>query len=458
MNGYPAQEHAVSEEKAENNGIAIGIICPEAFAPKMRYVLKSFPSFIPVFRAYTNEDQAPQLAEQLMSGTEVLLFTGPIPYQRAAERVKFTVPAHYIPLSGTGLYRSLYMLQKKHGSHPLSIDTLTRSAVEKTWRELGEFAEPFIVFDGSPRPTRDELVEFHRRLYTEGRTGAALTGLKSVSDELTRLGIRNEWVTPTEHDIIVSLERALLSTESRRGKESQIVVGLINIDKFDRLAGLKNSEHEVQKLKLDIHRLLLGYVESLDGYLTHLGGDEYMFVTTRGIFERETGGYKSIPVAREAAKSLGISMSIGIGFGASANQAGTHARIALRQSKEAGGNVGFIVREDRGVIGPLEMTEPWEFDLSLIHPDIIKRAERAGMNSNYLSKLIVDVSRRGRTRYTARELASLLGVTVRTAHRLLVVWLDENLVRVVGEERGGGKGRPKQIFEFTLIAEIVRNM
>jgi hypothetical protein len=181
-----------------------------------------------------------------------------------------------------------------------------------------------------------------------------------------------------------------------------------------------------------------------------------MFVTTRGIFERETKGYKSIPLAREAEKSLGLTLSMGIGFGLSANEAGTHARLALRQSKEAGGDVAFIVREDGGVIGPLEMTEPWEIDLSLISPELIAKAEQTGMNSAYLSKLVVDVSRRGRTKYTAAELSTLLGVTVRTVHRLLVTWLDEGLVRIVGEERSNGKGRPKQIFDLTFIAQIAR--
>ena len=451
-------EQQTDSDGNRGNGIAIGVICPNAFAAKMLDVLKSFPSFTPIIRTYAIEDEASQLAEELMTSVEVLFFTGPIPYQRAKEQVRFTVPAIYIPLTGTGLYRSLLQIQKKYGDLSLSIDTVLKPTAEKIWKELDEPLNMLIVYDAHAHPTRQELIDFHCGNFTSGRTGAALTGIKSVSEELMRLGVHNVWITPTEQDIIVSLERALLSTESRRSKESQIVVGLINIDKFGHLAGLKNSELEVQKLKLDIHRMLLGYVESLDGHLTHLGGDEYVFVTTRGIFERETGGYKSIPLAKEVEKSLGISLSIGIGFGLSAGLAGTHARIALRQSKDAGGNVGFIVREDRGIIGPLEMTEPWEIDLSLISADLIARTAKVGMNSMYLSKLIVDVSRRGRTEYIAQDLAVLLGVTVRTVHRLLVEWLDEGLVQIVGEERGVGKGRPKQVFDLSFITEIVRTL
>src|SRR5690606_27026264 len=112
----------------------------------------------------------------------------------------------------------------------------------------------------------------------------------------------------------------------------------VNVDEFGRHVRQRASEHDVQRLMLDIHRTLLDYVESLNGYLTHLGGDEYLFFTTRGIFEKETGGYKSIPLAREVYRTLGLSLSIRIGFGPSANEAGTHARLALGNAKQAGGN------------------------------------------------------------------------------------------------------------------------
>ena len=239
-----------------------------------------------------------------------------------------------------------------------------------------------------------------------------LTGLKSVSDELTKLNIPNEWLVPTEQDMIVSLERALLSTETRRSKESQIVVGFMNVDDFGRIAEQKQSEHEVQRLKLDIHRQLLGYVESLDGYLTSLGADEYLFITTRGIFERETRGYKTIPIAGDLEQKYGVSLSIGIGFGRSANEAGTNARIALRNAKDGGGSICFIVREDQSVIGPLQMSQPHEFDLSLIDAEFIRKAEESGLTSKYLSKLVAHITRSGKIDFIATELSTVLGVTI----------------------------------------------
>jgi hypothetical protein len=227
---------------------------------------------------------------------------------------------------------------------------------------------------------------------------------------------------------------------------------MINVDEFGKLVMQRGSEHEIQKLKLDIHRMVLGYVESLDGYLTSLGGDEYLFFTTRGIFERETGGYKTIPLAKDANKSYGLLLSLGIGFGTSANEAGTNARSALRKAKEAGGNSCFIVREDLTLIGPLEMADPVQSILSPTDAELIKKAEDAGMTSAYLSKLLTHMAKFSKYEYKVHDLAAMLNITVRSAHRLLLLWTDNGLVEIAGMEKVP-KGRPRQIYRFSFLLD-----
>jgi hypothetical protein len=440
-----------------NQGIKIGVIGPQEMLDLMKKTIKGFPSFDPIMISYEKEEEAVNIAKRLVDDVEVLLFTGVIPYKLVMREMKFMIPVHYVPLTGTCLYRALYRIAVKHGIESLSVDTIPNEAIDKTIAELGEANIPIVHYVEHLEPTRKQLFDFHRRVVEKGEAKAVLTALKSVSEELDRHQIINEWIVPTEHDMIVALERALLSTETRRSKESQIVIGLINIDDFGRLAAQKASEHDVQRFKLDIQRIILGYVESLNGYLTSMGGDEYMFMTTRGIFERETGGYKSIPLAHEIDKSLGASLSIGIGFGLSANDAGTHARAALRYSKDAGGNMCFIVREDRGVIGPLQMSQPLQYELSLIDKKLLKEAGAAGISTTYLSKLIAYVARTGKTEYNANELSSILGVTVRSIHRFLNTLLDAKLIDVIGEQKGGSRGRPKQIYRLIFLQELVRS-
>jgi hypothetical protein len=236
------------------------------------------------------------------------------------------------------------------------------------------------------------------------------------------------------------------------------VVGLIDIDEFRKIVDRYPTEHEIQKLKLDLHRLLLDYVKLLDGHLTSLGGGEYLFFTTRGIFERETRGYKFLPILDDAHRSLGVSLSIGIGFGRSATDAGNHARIALRQSKEFGGNTCFIVREDRSVIGPVEMTHPMIYDLSITDDKLLNDAEKAGMSAAYMSKLMAQVIRYKKINYTAQELSAILGITIRSAHRILLQWIDAGLVDIIGEEKISSRGRPRQIYRLSFVANHVDNL
>lgn len=433
--------------------IKIGLIGTEFIIERTLAVLKSFPTFAPIVRVVEREEETPGLAVELSAEVEVLLLSGPHAHRMVKEKLPPSIPIHYLPLTGAGLYKAIFKAMqagKLHGG--ISIDTLTRNIVTRTLKDLDVEHTNLNVYDGPSYDGSDKLVEFHQRNVNEGRCSIAFTGMRHVAEQLEKAGIPNEWLLPSEQDIIVTLERALLSTESRRGKESQIVVGMIKVDDFGKLVMQRHNEHEVQKLKLDIHRMVLGYVESLDGYSMSVGGDEFLFCTTRGIFERETSGYKTIPLAKDASKSFGISLSVGIGFGMTANEAGTNARAALRKSREAGGNTGFIVREDATVIGPLEMSDPVQSVLAPMEPSLIRRAEEAGMTSAYLSRLLANMAKFGKCEYKVHDLAATLGVSVRSAHRLILLWTDNGLVEISGVEKVP-KGRPRQIFRFPFLMD-----
>ncbi|WP_373876518.1 hypothetical protein [Paenibacillus spongiae] len=414
-------------------------------------MIETFPSFAPVPLVYGHEDEAPALAEEIGGDVEVILFADPLSHRKAKERMNVTVPTLHVPITDAGLYKALFYAQQNGSlAGGISVDTLSETMVMRTLKDLDISGIRTVIFDGPAYTSMEKLLAFHQEQFRSGACSIAFTGAGSAAQELSALGIPNRWLLPSDQDIVVTLERALLSTESRRSKEAQIVVGMINVDDFGSLALKRSSEHEVQKLKLDIHRMVLDYVESLDGYLTHLGGDEYLFFTTRGIFERESGGYKTIPLAKDMNKTHGLSLSIGMGFGRSASAAGTNARVAMRKAKEAGGNACFIVREDGTLIGPLEMADPIREVLSFTDAELIKRAEDAGMTSAYLSKLLHNRARLDKYEYKVHELAALLGITVRSAHRLLLHWIDQGFVEVSGLEKVP-RGRPRQIFKFTFL-------
>ncbi|GGE26246.1 transcriptional regulator [Marinithermofilum abyssi] len=433
-------------------GISIGVITPPALETPIQEALKLFPSFTAEMYICSDEADVIPAVKKVKQQMEVLLFSEYRSYKRAMEQGELQTPAHYVPLMGTGLYRALFRLKNRYGLERLSVDSVPENYVRHILKEL----EPETPTELTPHPSSsrtsvEEIVQFHCQLQQRHPGTIALTGLSAVAASLRQADIPHEWVTPTRQDLVVVLERALLSTQTRRNKESQIVVGLIGTDHFQRVSEGMRSEHELQRMELDLHRIMLDYVKQLDGHLTKLGGGEYLFFTTRGVFERETRGYKYIPLLQDARHHLGISLSIGIGFGRTATDAGNHARLALRQSREFGGNICFIVREDRSVLGPVEISHPIVYELSITDAHILEEAQKAGMSAAYMTKLMAQMTRYDKTDYTAHELASVLGVTVRSAHRILLQWMDASLVEIVGEEKVSSKGRPRQIYRLSFL-------
>jgi hypothetical protein len=431
------------------NQIQIGLIGPEFLFEKMNECLMMFPNFQPVFRLSNNLYDAPQFTKELADQVDVLLYSGWSPYFLSKNEIPSHIPAHYIPLKGSGLYRALYCLRQNQPEiSGLSIDILPAAEVDRALNELNEDITVSYYDDTFQLDKIQDIIAFHEKSFQLNKTNGAITGIKVVADELTKLNIPNQWVVPTEEDMIVTLERALLSTEKRRNRESQIVFGLIQIDGYHELVHQMSSEHLIQRQNLRLNRIILDYVEQLEGHLTTLSGNEYMFITTRGVFERVTQGYKWIPIIEDAKKQLKLKLSIGVGFGLSANEAGTHARIALVQAKDFGGECCFIVKEDRSVFGPVEMSAPITYPLHVTDESTLKKAEQAGMSAIYQHKLISLIKRKRESQFTAHELAETLGITARSAHRIILKWLDAELIKIIGMEKMSTRGRPRQVYQL----------
>ncbi|RLQ94855.1 GGDEF domain-containing protein [Falsibacillus albus] len=439
------------------NQIQIGIIGPEYLYEKINHSLKMFPNFQPTYRLSNHLFDAPLFTKELSEKVDVLLYSGWSPYSLSKKEIPPHIPAHFIPLKGSGFYRTLYGLKKiQPDIKGISIDILPAQDVKRALRELDEDISVSYYEGSNDLEKIQDMIDFHKKSFAL-QTNAAITGLKVVADELTKLEIPNQWVVPTEEDIIVTLERALLSTEKRRNRESQIVFGLIQFDGYYELVHQMASEHLIQRQNLRLNRLILDYVEQLEGHLTSLSGNEFMFITTRGVFERVTQGYKWIPLIAEAKKQLKLNISMGVGFGLSANEAGTHARHALMQAMDFGGECCFIVKEDRSVFGPVEQSAPMIYPLHITDESLLKKAEQAGMSATYQQKLLSLIRRKRDSQFTAHELAETLGITARSAHRIILKWLDANLISIIGMEKISTRGRPRQVYELidkTLLTNL----
>lgn len=432
--------------------IRVGVIGPQWIRETMVRCFGLFPNIQPIFSLSDEIVDARQLTTELIDHVDCLFYSGRIPYLVSKDEIPIEVPAFYIPLKGAGLYQALYKLKSKKSLSNISLDGIQNNYMEIVKNNLEEtftyqsFQE--IVY----MENKEDVVTFHEKNVLDNPDTVVITSLKLVSEQLTSMNIVNEWLKPTDQDIIVAIERMLLATNQRKQKEMQIIIGRIFIESSGDVHEFM-TEQQVHKRSHAIHRMLLQFAEQINGYLIALSSSEYIFVTNRGIFERITEGYKYLPIVDEMKKKLEVSLSIGVGFGFSALEAGSHARVALIQAQENGGGCCFIVREDRSVFGPIDLIVPMKYPLTVTDQLLISKAEFVGMSAANIEKTMAVIKRKQKNEFTAHELATILSITPRSAHRIIQSWLDAELIKIIGMEKISRRGRPRQVFAIIMNEE-----
>ena len=438
-----------------NIEINIGIVGSGNDFQSLREIIKDFPNFKPIYLDIDTIDNPIIALNNLQQDVETILFTNYYVCNYYRSRVFFDKPTRYVPITiSDGFYDKLNSLISNEEIVSLSVDSITEDELNDFLKKYDNNSKKIICLPGSIN-NLDEIFEFHKSYYVTNKA-TILTSIHSVYTRLLESSIPCEFIPLKRSDIINALERALLSTRTRLEKERQVIIGVVHIRNEEEMVAKYVSEKKYQLLKLQVHKIFLNYVESIDGYSVFSGNNEFIFVSTRGIFENESRGYKFMPLLDETKSKTGFNLNIGIGFGYSAIEAGRHARIALAQSYESGPDSCYIVREDQSVFGPIASTRNQKYDkyqISITNKEFLEKAENAGMSAAYMQKLMSRVARNNQIKYTAEELADVLDVTLRSANRILLKWTDAKLVSIIGEEKSTTRGRPKRVYNLDFIKD-----
>lgn len=89
--------------------IKIGVMGTQPLVEKLMTVIKGFPTLVPIVRMIEKDDEAPHHAEQLAEEVEVPLLFGELSYRRVKDKTHLSIPVVHVPLTGAGLYKSLFL-------------------------------------------------------------------------------------------------------------------------------------------------------------------------------------------------------------------------------------------------------------------------------------------------------------------------------------------------------------
>ncbi|USB31939.1 transcriptional regulator [Paenibacillus sp. YPG26] len=435
--------------------LKVAVIGPQDLVQTVMELGSKYEGLTMLPAAYQHEKDTLQLAAEVGTLADILLFTGPIPYQIALGLIK-DKPMVHVTYSGTALYKVLFdfirdeVLHLNESGLKISVDVLDREEIEERLTEIGITDYELYVKSYKVGIETEELVSFHHQLWREGKVKVTVTSVTSVYERLRQLGVPVYRVVPTLSSIRDTLNRALLEAKSLKFSSTQIAVGIMNIDNFMKVSKEVASEYELQRKKLVLQQILLDYGEETQALIKWTDGDEVSFITTRGIIEQTTKRFQEAPLLLEIMEKLQWKASIGIGIGRTANEAEGKAREALLKAKLSGGGNCFLIMQDGLVYGPMGSELILEYSVRSEDPQLLSIAKKVGLSVGTINKLQSFCNRLGTTTFTASQLAEGFGITLRSARRIMAVLEKFEIARIVGEEQPAGRGRPRQIYHITL--------
>jgi predicted transcriptional regulator len=425
-------------------GDVIGIVGPEdSVALALRVAAELGLADSVIARTYDVADQAPELARELDTVCQVVLFTGRVPYiftiATGEHRAQLDCVAH----SGIDLYRSLVLLLRAFDGHlpALSIDTIEGEVVTEVWRDLS-LDPPTTVLpltsdgDSTAVQSTDDIVTFHVDAWRSGTVEACLTCLRSVYDELVRRGVPVFRVEHTRAAIRDALNRARQTLQTAQVEAQQIALGLLEL--------LPTAEPVATAEPLAAARRHL--VSLLHGRVQDVDERTLMLFTTWGtlqnVLSRPGSGAELMPADLRSAVALGF------GLGATLPRAEENARRAVALARVD--RTTCVVFTD-GTVHRLDDDRPGTtITLRQTDPRMLELARALDMSPTSFQRLAVALHAVDTRALTAQDLAESLRVSVRSARRTLLKLEQGGVVTRTGSATGPGAGRPQTLFRVEL--------
>lgn len=392
-----------------------------------------------VAAAYRDEQEAADKIVRLTPVVDVCLFASPVPYEYARKAGALTGPAAYVPLNGSALYGALLRAGQgnRHDLSRVSVDVLSRGDVEEAYAELGLSSDGVHVRE--ELASAGTLAAFHERLWRRNATSLALTCLYSVTERLTAAGVPVITVRPTGSAIRAGLRTAALLGSQRRLEEAQLAVILVEVPTLRDTQRRSAPRQSREELRLTVHRFLVQEAQRIQATVSPMGDHCFHITATRGSLHGPTDGFRVAPFSEHARSELGIAIEVGVGMGRTAQEAEAHARAAIARS-QSGQRAGVfgLDREGRALVpAPRQPAAPPAHG----RPKGIETLSRlADKLEGGEAALVVDAELAGR----------LLGVTSRTARRLLRTLVDEGLAWPLPPSRTPQPGRPRQFYRLIV--------
>ncbi len=368
-------------------------------------------------------------------------------------RVDHTIPNTYVENTRTDLFKALF-----HGTFHLktdikrvSIDSLSHREVTEAYSDLGIDGEcechiKIVPTDYSQKGFLKEVLSQHMSNYKYDGS-LCITQITAVRDALVSRGIKAILLEAQREQIIERVNNLISRSSAIKKIDFDQVAITINISNLKENLIINNSHHSVILEYNRIMEEVFWFAERVDGAYSFNGSKSYTIFCNREGFERETDHSSRLNILDTIAENQIVYASIGIGYGRTFKEAIKHSVIASIKAEKAKRNCAYISDDPDRVTGPLlPSNETPGLDGTVYDARLEKVASRSSINIDTIYK--INSALRAGNNYTSSEVAQIIGVTRRSANRILAKLEENGFAESTSSKPSGRRGRPSRIIRF----------
>ena len=428
----------------------IGVIGPETTVKIVKNVAERDAADVQFVYCCTEfYEESGELAAKLQKQKDVdaILFSGPTNYAYARHRVRPRIPWGYLPHSRTAAQQSFLQAIAVYGSdlHAISVDRYSPELLREVLESAGVHNAQIYQAPYDPEESGYEkkVQDFHRDCYRQGLVSACFTSMEHVREPLLAEGIPCIRTYPAEEMIreqIYYLQVQEFTARENRGKLAMIAIHFNYV--FDDVQDLFIREWEKMQYQNEFKAKVYSVAQRMEAAVFEIGIDHFFIVTTRNmlmnVFLKNGEHWKLMQFGRRSSE---YKVWIGMGVGNTTLEAKSRCLMAINHAIADRAGSSYLVEDEKRATAA-----------SISFEDSSSSAEffirRIGIGRETLMRLNQSLQQEGDT-MTSEEMAARLGITTRSANRIITRLEEAGCITTVGK-RSGGKGRPARVLKVSL--------
>ena len=435
----------------------LGVVVPgELIEDVCSYINREFPDIETVSFPYAFIPEIPGLIEGKQNRADAFMFLGKTACLYASKEIRPAVPWATIPRTAASLLRLFVRAARSGFSLHVATDMQNESLFRDAFHETGVAEQEASVLTVPRFPFDDDFMvrdaDAMESLCRSGETDFCITIFYRAYELLQRRGIPAYMLQPSYEDIRHTVQKLILAHQLRVSQDSQLVVIAVRTDVTEE-ESIGRSGYDMALEQLNVTRCLYEFARRIQAACIEIPPNSYLLFATRSLVEQETEHFRSISLLQEVRQYAPFTLSVGFGYGATADEAKTNARRAMDQASLSGGNRAFVIGGQDMIIGPVlgDISRGLQDGTDAMDEKFLRLSRESGVSLRIFSLLYRTCRDRGRSRFTPAELADAAGVSHRTMNRILLKMIDCGYAREVGRRFSRQNGRPSRIIEICLM-------